>query len=609
MGPDSGLGAVTAVVLTHKRPRLASEAVRWLLEEEGFSGERVIVVINGEGGLDDPRLERSVKIVRTSSNLGPAGGFRRALLEAFSDATTQWAYLCEDDVSLLQLPTPRVADLVRRASAFASDAPVGAVVPFGRVVVGRSGHTINFVPRRGLDHDLAPVDVTTWGATLVAREVVEAGILPDPEMFFGFEDFDFFSAVRAAGFSVLVDVPCARRVAHTQTLAAREEALRAQRPTDAEEPWRAYYFARNFFTLARRHGRGSWYAWHLLYSARRIQLARSAEERRAILRGLIDGARHRLGMNPRYLRSVGERTVVSHEADEVVVPVDEHLRSRPDLECVALVLSHNAPLALRRCIEAITEQTLRPSAIIVVDNASSPPVELGDLRAGGLPVRVVRLEVNGGPGGGWARAFEEFLAGTFDHAWVLDDDIIADPDCLETLWKQAQADPKGAFCFPWSVQPDGSAGAWGAWCGFLISRHIVERVGVPRADFFWWAEDNEYCLWRIPHAGFERKIVAGAVVQHDAVRHEAGVPTWKYYYEARNMLYLHLHLMHRVGWYPRNVTKLAGRALVHERGRRLRSLSAMARGLFDGATGRLGVRFPVVPMHEQPATAASSSER
>ena len=69
------------------------------------------------------------------------------------------------------------------------------------------------------------------------------------------------------------------------------------------------------------------------------------------------------------------------------------------------------------------------------------------------------------------------------------------------------------------------------------------------------------------------------MVQHDAVRQGARVPLWKYYYEARNMLYLHLHVMHRVGWYPRNVTKLLARALLRERGRRLACLRTIALGL------------------------------
>jgi GT2 family glycosyltransferase len=273
---------------------------------------------------------------------------------------------------------------------------------------------------------------------------------------------------------------------------------------------------------------------------------------------------------------------------------------------LAMVLTHNAPGALARCVQAMADQTLRPAAVLVVDNASQPPVLSGIVVAavgGVLPVTVQRSDANLGPAGGWALAFEEFAASAFDHAWVLDDDMVADPECLETLLEDARRDPKTAFCFPRAVQPDGSVGEWGSWCGFVVARPIVEEVGVPRAELFWWAEDNEYTHWRIPQAGYPRRLVDGAVVQHDAVRQEARVPLWKYYYEARNMLYLHLHVMHRLGWYPRNVTKLVARAVVRERGRRRQCLRTIALGLSDGAMGRLGLRFPIEDMHEQPSSA------
>jgi len=615
---------VTAVVVTHLRPRLATATVRSLLDVEGFAPERVVVVVNGEGGLDDPALEASVTMVRLPSNTGPAGGFHQGLITAFADPSTRWAYLCEDDMVLLHLPAPRVAEVVARVGARGDagdggEDPVGAVVPFGRRFVPRSGHSVNVVPRRGLPGELAPVDVTTWGATLVSRAVVDAGVWPDPELFFGFEDFDFYCRVRAAGFSVLVDVTCARHVAHRQTSVSRVAALRGHRPIDAEEPWRAYYQARNFFELTRRHGRRSWYAWHLVYSARRLQLASSGAERLATLRGLVDGARGRLGIEPRYLREVGEKALAVAGGGELDTDPESHLAPSADAlmsatelgrSVVALVLSHNAPQSLARCLEAIAAQTVPPRGVVVIDNASEPPVlgapkegldgPDGRVRSGSLPVSIVRSNTNLGPAGGWALGFEEFLAGVDDLAWVLDDDIVPDPDCLETLLGDARRDPKAAFCFPRSIQPDGTVGEWGSWCGFVISRHIVEIVGVPRAELFWWAEDNEYCHWRIPQAGYPRRLVDGAVVQHDAVRQGARVPLWKYYYEARNMLYLHLHVMHRVGWYPRNVTKLVARALLRERGRRLACLWTIARGLADGARGRLGLRFPIEPMREQP---------
>lgn len=305
---------VTAVVLTYLRPRLAGDVVRGLLEREGLEPRRVVVVVNGAGGLDDPGLEERVRMVRLPSNTGPAGGFRAGLDAAFADPDTRWAYLCEDDVGLFDLPSPRLAEVLGRVegrrSADAGRArggrPVGAVVGYGRVFVGRGAHTVNVVPDPDGGADLHRVDVACWGATLVAREVHEAGVRPDPDWFFGLEDFDFFCGVRHAGFDVLLDGVAARSVAGQQTNEGREAAIRAHRPTDAAEAWRAYYHARNSFALARRHGRPTWMAWHLAYSARHLQAARSGAERTAILHGLWDGVRGRMGEHPRYRRQVGE---------------------------------------------------------------------------------------------------------------------------------------------------------------------------------------------------------------------------------------------------------------------------------------------------------------
>jgi GT2 family glycosyltransferase len=297
---------VAAVVLTFQRRRLAGDVTRSLLDDEGFDPRRVIVVVNGEGGLDDPDLEKQVRIERLPDNLGPGTGFGHGLKQAFADPAVEWAYLCEDDVGLFDLPRPRVADVLARVAAEPSErGPVGAVVAYGRTFA-RGGHTENTVPPPDAPNGLGPVDVACWGATLVARPVVDAGILPDPDWFFGYEDFDFFCRLRRAGFSLLVDAVAARAVAAQQTSEGRAAALGAERPVDAEEAWRAYYVARNFFTFARRHGRPSWIAWHLAYSLRRLQLAASAAERAAYLRGLWDGARGRLGRNPRYVSTRGE---------------------------------------------------------------------------------------------------------------------------------------------------------------------------------------------------------------------------------------------------------------------------------------------------------------
>jgi rhamnopyranosyl-N-acetylglucosaminyl-diphospho-decaprenol beta-1,3/1,4-galactofuranosyltransferase len=270
-----------------------------------------------------------------------------------------------------------------------------------------------------------------------------------------------------------------------------------------------------------------------------------------------------------------------------------------DRRIMAVVLTHNAPDSLGRCLTAIAGQTLPPDSVLVVDNASSPPVSLDDRSGASLPTRVVRSEVNTGPAGGYAQALAEFVASGFRHAWVLDDDMVPDLCCLEQLWTVAQRDPDSAFVFPISRLPDGARALWPSWCGFIVARQIIEAVGLPMAELFWWAEDTEYLQWRIPEAGYNWQVVNEALVDHDPIRHGDGVPLWKYYYESRNMLYVHLRVKRRLGRYPRNMSLLLARAIFREKDGHLRRLAVIVRGLSDGARGKLGIRYPTEPMHER----------
>jgi hypothetical protein len=54
-----------------------------------------------------------------------------------------------------------------------------------------------------------------------------------------------------------------------------------------------------------------------------------------------------------------------------------------------------------------------------------------------------------------------------------------------------------------------------------------------------------------------------------------------------------------MGWLPRNFSRLVGKALLRQKTDRLRCLVAMGRGLFDGAFGRMGIRYPVVALRER----------
>ncbi len=207
---------------------------------------------------------------------------------------------------------------------------------------------------------------------------------------------------------------------------------------------------------------------------------------------------------------------------------------------------------------------------------------------------MVRSEVNTGPAGGYALALGEFLESGFGHAWVLDDDMHPEPECLDRLWAVAEKDPEAAFVFPISRQPDGSLSWWPSWCGFILARQIVEAVGLPMAELFWWAEDTEYLQYRIPQRGYRRQVVNDAIVNHVGIRQGDDVPLWKYYYEARNMLYVHLHVKRRVRPLPTEHGQTArsgpvpgeGRTVSPAGGDRPRDIRRGARQAGDPVPGR-----------------------
>ena len=161
-------------------------------------------MVNGVGGLDDASLEASVTMVRLPSNMGPAGGFCR-LDRGLQRPVHPLGLSVRGRHRPPRLPSPRLVELLGRIERRPRRLPDrdGAVVPFGSSFVPRS-HTVNVVPPKACPGTWHPVKYVVGGHR-ASREVVDAGILPDIDWYFGLEDFDFYCRMREAGFDVLVD--------------------------------------------------------------------------------------------------------------------------------------------------------------------------------------------------------------------------------------------------------------------------------------------------------------------------------------------------------------------------------------------------------------------
>jgi GT2 family glycosyltransferase len=298
----------------------------------------------------------------------------------------------------------------------------------------------------------------------------------------------------------------------------------------------------------------------------------------------------------------------------------------------SVTVATNAARLLPRQLDALKRQTRKIDEIVVVDNASSD--DTLRLLASEYPeVTVLNLPRNGGVGG----ALSAGLAYTttvkkHDWTWLLDDDSVPSPDGLERLLGGLQAlgergkdtailAPMGVhketqFAYPGYLWRNGlrrtCAEATKGGISFvdivissgtLIRKEAIDRVGLPRSDFFMDFVDIELCL-RLRRHGYRIAVVTDCRLDH-AIGNPRRInlfgfdkawtdhSPWREYYITRNEIFTIW------AYYPDWKTKssIVRRLLRHAAGvllfgkQKLSCLRMMYQGFLDGCAGRLGIRF------------------
>ena len=218
----------------------------------------------------------------------------------------------------------------------------------------------------------------------------------------------------------------------------------------------------------------------------------------------------------------------------------------PDRRIAAVVVTFNRLGLLQRLLPRLAE-TAELDEILVVDNASSDGTAewlRTQVETSPVPVHVRRLQQNTGGAGGFHDGLAWAVEREADLVWLMDDDGLPEPGCLELLlehdggldfWGPVvvdEADPE-RLVFPIRL-PGGTrvvhamadvrrAAVDGVirdivipFNGVLVTRDLVQRIGLPRAEFFIWGDDHEYRL-RAERAGARIATVVGARVRHPSV--------------------------------------------------------------------------------------------
>ncbi|MFC3291397.1 glycosyltransferase family 2 protein [Modicisalibacter luteus] len=217
---------------------------------------------------------------------------------------------------------------------------------------------------------------------------------------------------------------------------------------------------------------------------------------------------------------------------------------------VAVILTYNRKDLLKCALDAVYSQTRPCDSVIVVDNASQDGTSqmLMESHYPGLIGYV--LSNNIGASGGFNAGFRLAYQHGADFVWMMDDDVIPDPDALQQLLEaenflnDKKVDHSFLLSTAFTENKDVTNtpvlsvlknrigyGNWpemamhglipvqrATFVSILVHRSVLEQHGLPIASMFIWGEDYEYTL-RVSQTmpGF---LVGKSRVQH--VRQRSG---------------------------------------------------------------------------------------
>jgi N-acetylglucosaminyl-diphospho-decaprenol L-rhamnosyltransferase len=212
------------------------------------------------------------------------------------------------------------------------------------------------------------------------------------------------------------------------------------------------------------------------------------------------------------------------------------------IQVATILVNWRQPQRTLEAIHAVASQT-QSSMIIVVDNGSND--DSVDFLQKLIPsgVRLVTRNMNGGFGAGVNEGLREAYSFGAKYAWLLNNDAIPEPDCLEKLILVAENDSKigvvGARIIDLSGSVPDHAGtimnsthftctystsseemnsarfSWVTGACMLLNVSVLREIGEFDPRFFMYWEDADLSC-RLKNAGYSIGVADEAVVIHQA---------------------------------------------------------------------------------------------
>ncbi|MDM1272367.1 glycosyltransferase family 2 protein [Acinetobacter indicus] len=289
-----------------------------------------------------------------------------------------------------------------------------------------------------------------------------------------------------------------------------------------------------------------------------------------------------------------------------------------------IVVTFNRKSLLAECLKKLLNQSMDFKYLIVVNNASTDGTE-DYIREMGLfnekKIIWLNLPENIGGAGGFSAGMKYAFEHGADYVWMMDDDALPHETALEELMRHGTSDAiYGSLAVneeftAWTTTllpslkavnlkhevPYKSEVQSLPFLGFLTSKEIYQKIGLPNESYFIAADDTEYCM-RAHKAGFKTYICGASQIEHPkSDRYEINIlikkinfvklVPWKRYYDTRNRVFI-AKTYYGFKLYTQTIPSLVLRlfaALVYE-GDRKKQIKAFFVGLCDGLSNHAGKR-------------------
>lgn len=217
----------------------------------------------------------------------------------------------------------------------------------------------------------------------------------------------------------------------------------------------------------------------------------------------------------------------------------------PEPICV-IVTNWNQVAHTLACLETIVAQDYDDVSILVVDNGSTDGT-VAQVSVAYPQVDILALAENLGPTGGYNSGFRRALDKGFNLIFLLNNDTLLAPNCISELVKDSQSSEDIGLVMPkiyYADEPNliWSVGGWenkwnyevrrpgekqldeGQWeeaididdapfCAVLLTRRLLETIGLPDDSFFLYYEDRDFCR-RAQEEGFRLRLAPKATMWH-----------------------------------------------------------------------------------------------